>query len=261
MSKILVIIDPGHGLYTAGKRCLKRLDPQETREWTLNDKVADEFIERLKEYYDVEYQRLDDPTGKRCSFKREWLKQIGLYDEYTKKRLQCHYLKHPSITQGINGGSGGGLVTFVDSRRHSSKSIEIRDRTYDALLATTGLRGNRTTQAPLYMLYNTKMPGTLLELGFMDSPTDIKQILSDKHPVQCADALINFLVNYINKKAVKPTPTPVEDLAEYVYTTDNLNVRSGRSTNHKVLATYQRELRLNLYILLMDGGVLQCPYQ
>ena len=90
--------------------------------------------------------------------------------------------------QGINGGSGGGLVTFVDSRRHSSRSIEIRDRTYDALLATTGLRGNRSTpktQAPLYMLYNTKMPGTLLELGFMDSPTDIKQILSDKHPVQC----------------------------------------------------------------------------
>ena len=39
MSKI--VIDAGHGKNTADKRCLKSLDQNETREWVLNDRVAD----------------------------------------------------------------------------------------------------------------------------------------------------------------------------------------------------------------------------
>ena len=35
-----IAIDAGHGLYTEGKRCLKSLDPNETREWQLNERVA-----------------------------------------------------------------------------------------------------------------------------------------------------------------------------------------------------------------------------
>lgn len=254
MAKILVIKDPGHGFLTYGKRCLKSLDPNETREWVLNDNVADELAERLNEYDDVEYVRLDDPSGRRdVPLQERVAKANRLYAEYTKKGyiviiISIHH------NAGIYGGKGGGIVTYVDSRLRSDRSIEIRDRTYDALINTTGLKGNRAipkTEAPLYMLNKTDMPGTLLELGFMDSPTDIVQILSDEHPDQCADALINFLVkDYgINKKAVKPAPTPIEDLADYVYTTDNLNVRSGRSTNHKVLATYPKGTKVRpLYL-------------
>jgi len=36
----------GHYYYTAGKRCLKTIDPKETREWWLNDRVVDK-IEKL----------------------------------------------------------------------------------------------------------------------------------------------------------------------------------------------------------------------
>lgn len=39
MSKI--VIDAGHGKNTAGRRCLKKLDQKETREWVLNNRVAD----------------------------------------------------------------------------------------------------------------------------------------------------------------------------------------------------------------------------
>ena len=35
-----IVIDAGHGKNTAGKRCLKSLDQNETREWVLNDRVA-----------------------------------------------------------------------------------------------------------------------------------------------------------------------------------------------------------------------------
>ena len=34
MAKIFKLaLNAGHGLYTEGKRCLKSLDPKETREW------------------------------------------------------------------------------------------------------------------------------------------------------------------------------------------------------------------------------------
>jgi len=36
-----IAIDAGHGLKTAGKRCLKSLDKNETREWVLNDRASE----------------------------------------------------------------------------------------------------------------------------------------------------------------------------------------------------------------------------
>ena len=42
------VIDAGHGLYTSGKRCMKKLDPNETREWTLNQRIASKVVELLK---------------------------------------------------------------------------------------------------------------------------------------------------------------------------------------------------------------------
>ena len=44
-----IAIDAGHGLYTSGKRCLKKLDPNETREWTLNSRIATQVVDHLEE--------------------------------------------------------------------------------------------------------------------------------------------------------------------------------------------------------------------
>ena len=50
----------GHGFNTAGKRCPKELDSNETREWWLNDRVADKVEGLLAGYADVAVLRLDD---------------------------------------------------------------------------------------------------------------------------------------------------------------------------------------------------------
>lgn len=244
--KLLVLADAGHGLYTAGKRCLKSLDPNETREWVLNSRIAEHLEDELEAYEDVVIIRLDDPTGKRdVPLKERAQKANALYKEYTAKGyvviiISIHH------NAGIYGGKGGGITTIVDSRRASARSYEIRDRVYDALIATTGLKGNRSkpksTQA-LYILYNTEMPGTLVEHGFMDAPDDIKTILSDEFAKQCAVGYRNFLVKdyALKKKAVKPAPKPVDDASDYGYVlADTLNIRSGRSTNHKILGTLKR---------------------
>ncbi len=40
MSKVIAL-DAGHGYNTIGKRCMKKLDPDQTREWYLNDRIMD----------------------------------------------------------------------------------------------------------------------------------------------------------------------------------------------------------------------------
>ena len=56
----------GHYKGTAGKRCLKSLDPNETREWVLNNRIADKVENRLSENYTgYELLRVDDTTGEK----------------------------------------------------------------------------------------------------------------------------------------------------------------------------------------------------
>jgi hypothetical protein len=43
-------LSAGHYLYEAGKRCLKSIDTNETREWWLNDRIADRIQVLLSEY-------------------------------------------------------------------------------------------------------------------------------------------------------------------------------------------------------------------
>ena len=43
-------LSAGHGYNTLGKRCLKKLDPKQTREWTLNSRICNKIQEKLSEY-------------------------------------------------------------------------------------------------------------------------------------------------------------------------------------------------------------------
>ena len=253
--KLCLLEDGGHGLFTYGKRCMKSLDPNETREWVLNNRVIEALEDRLDEYEDVVYFRLDDPTGKRdVPLKERVAKANALYKEYKAKGYTVIIISvHHNA--GIYGGIGGGIVMLIDNRAASARSFEIRDRLYDHVISTTGLKGNRANpkdRRPLYILNKTDMPGSLAELGFMDSRTDVPVILSDAHPHRCADGFINFLVKDYGliKKAVKPAPKPVDDAKDYGYVTAaTLNVRSGRSTSHRVLTQLKRGDRVEkLYL-------------
>ena len=106
---------------------------------------------------------------------------------------------------GINGGTGGGIVAYTHPNA-SSASNEWRDTLYDALIKHTGLKGNRATPkatSNLYVLRTTKMPAVLLELGFMDSKTDVPIILSKEYAQNCAKAIVEVLARRgkLTKKA------------------------------------------------------------
>lgn len=192
-------LNAGHGINTAGKRCLKKLDPKETREWTLNSRICEKIEEKLKAYADIDIMRLDDPTGQ---------KDIALKTRTNNaNNFEANFYLSIHHNAGIKGGTGGGVETYIYTAANK-KSVEWQEALYNALIKHTGLKGNRadgTRSANLHECRESKMPCVLIEAGFMDSKTDVPIILTDKFAEQVADACVEVIVAKANlkKKAAK----------------------------------------------------------
>jgi len=198
-----IALTAGHYLETPGKRCLKALDPNETREWVLNDRIADKVEKLLQDYVGWELIRTDDTTGKQDISMTARVNAANNFgaDFY----LSIHH------NAGIGGGKGGGIMAYIYNKA-SGASGEWQKALYDALIEATGLKGNRSgplAKANLYECRETRMPAVLLELGFMDSSTDVPVILSEEFADQCAAAIVEVLAargGLIKKEAPEPEP-------------------------------------------------------
>ena len=186
---IRIALDAGHGLYTPGRRCLKKYDPNETREWQLNKKVA-EYVEKELQDYDIEILRVDDRTGETDISLKERTGKANTWG--ANMFISIHH------NAGVNGGSGGGVT--VHRYPNSGKfTKQMQKKLYDSIVKYNGLKGNRV--GPLYednfyVLRNTNMPAVLIENGFMDSSTDIPIIITNTHAKNTAKGIAEFIVDH-----------------------------------------------------------------
>lgn len=192
-------LNAGHYKYTAGKRCNKNIDPNETREWVLNDRICDKIEKILTEYEGIEVLRIDDTTGE---------KDISL-SKRTKKANDWGADLWLGIHHNAAGKkfSGGGIVAFVYTKPQS-ESVEWQKALYNAVVKETGLKGNRSTplaKKNLHEVRETKMPAVLMECGFMDSTVDCPIILTEDFANKCAKAFSDVIIKKSGaiKKAVK----------------------------------------------------------
>ncbi len=218
-----IALDAGHGINTAGKRCLKALDPNETREWVLNARICDKIEAKLKAYDGYELLRVDDRTGatdislaNRCKAANNF--KANLY-------LSIHH------NAGINGGKGGGIVAYTwNNPDNELKSWQ--KMFYDSLIAHTWLKGNRANpiaKTNFYVLVNTNMQALLFENGFMDSATDVPIILSEDFAEKAATAYVETIVKIggLTKKATAPTETPKTESTPTIKKGDLVSIKSN----------------------------------
>lgn len=231
MSKIIAI-DAGHGMKTAGKRCLKSIDPNQTREWWLNDRIADR-LETLLADYDCKVVRVDDTTG---------AKDISLSTR-VKTANNANADMYISIhhNAGINGGNGGGTVAYYCS----SKAERLRQamNLYNSIVNKTLLFGNRAEYVifkNFYVLKYTKMPAFLIENGFMDSRTDTPIILTNEHAEKTAQGILEFLVKELGLSWKKATtePTTTQSSIYYPAYTGKKTTLSAALTTLGINSTY-----------------------
>lgn len=183
-----IALTAGHYRYTSGKRCLKRLDKNETREWVLNDRIADKIEKLLSSYEGYRLLRTDDTLGERCIEIEERVKAANDFD--ADIYISIHH------NAGICGGKGGGIVAYT-CKNCRAESKEWQKDLYNALIGQTGLKGNRAAplaESNLYEVKKTKMPAVLLELGFMDSAADVPVILTEEYADKCAKAITEVIV-------------------------------------------------------------------
>lgn len=167
-------LDAGHGRYTAGKRCLKSLDPNETREWFLNDRVTD-YLAIFLESAGHETFRVDDEDDGSTDIELKTRVAIA-----NKMKADAYLSQHHNA--GIYGRAGGGSVVYA-CVGCQAKSTQLQNAIYKNLIAYAGLKGNRADGTPnkdFYVIKNTTMPAVLTECGYMDAPDDIKYILDQE---------------------------------------------------------------------------------
>lgn len=198
-----IALGAGHGINTTGKRCMKALDKNETREWWLNNRICDKVESLLKSYTGYDLLRLDDSDDGKDDI--ALASRVKLANSFEADfYLSIHH------NAGIDGGNGGGIMAY--SYPGSAKGKEWRDALYDELIKKTGLKGNRSSPkqtANFYVLVHSAMPAALLELGYMDSKTDVPVILTESYADKCANAIVNVLVKRggLTKKATETSGT------------------------------------------------------
>lgn len=195
-------LNAGHGYNTAGKRCLKAIDPNETREYTLNKRICDKIQVALKEYDGIEVLRIDD--GSELSISTRAIKANNFGADFY---LAIHH------NAGINGGNGGGTEAYV-YLKVDEKTKQWQSDIYNSVVASTGLKGNRSQplrQADLGECRETKMPAVLVECGFMDSTSDTPIILTDEFAAKVANACVDVIAKQAGAtKTVPVSATPVQ---------------------------------------------------
>jgi N-acetylmuramoyl-L-alanine amidase len=198
-----IALDAGHGINTPGKRCLKSIDKNETREWFLNNRICKYVEQKLALYDGYSLRRVDDVSG---ATDTPLSARVGKANSWGADfYLSVH------ANAGINGGKGGGIVS-IGYTKASETSNKYSKIIYDAMIKTTGLKGNRSTplaKQNLFVCRETTMPSVLVECGFMDSTTDVPIILTDKFANQAAEGIVNALVEIgkLTKKAETPKVT------------------------------------------------------
>jgi N-acetylmuramoyl-L-alanine amidase len=193
-------LNAGHGKKTLGKRCLKKLDKNQTREWILNSRICEKIEMKLSEYRGVEVIRLEDPTGE---------KDIPLKKRTdTANNFKADFYLSIHHNAGINGGTGGGIEAYVYTKA-STESVAWQTALYNAVIEKTNLVGNRSQgkrKANLHECRESDMACVLLECGFMDSKTDVPIILTDKFAEKVATACVEVIAERARllKKSKEP---------------------------------------------------------
>lgn len=252
MATKIIAIDAGHGYNTGGRRCSKKLDPAEHREWWLNDRIADLVETELVRDYDCKAVRTDDTTG---------AKDISLSNRVkTANIANANIFVSIHHNAGANGTTAGGTVVY-SYKNDSDKSRAVR--VYNYVIAQTNLKGDRSTPTAVgnfYVINKTKMPALLLENGFMDSKVDVPIIISQAHAEKTAKGIVNFLVAELKleKKKVE-TPKPVEttsatnNVIGIAVAKQDMNVRNSANTSGLVLGTVSKGQTVEVLEVLSNG--------
>lgn len=195
-----ILIDPGHGVDTQGKRSPKG-EFGVLREYEFNRAIAKPLVERLKKLgYDAELVVSEDEDislGERCRRTNRWCDKLGaknvlFISVHSNASSNCETWQKPN-----------GWCEFVYTKA-SNASKRLAQCLYDEA-EKKGLKGNRSVPperywtANFYVLKHTNCPAVLTENLFYDNHSDYLYLCSEKGREEIIDLHIKGIVRYIQE--------------------------------------------------------------
>ena len=195
-----ILIDPGHGVDTQGKRSPKG-EFGVLREYAFNRAIAKPLVERLKKLgYDAELVVSEDEDislGERCRRTNKWCDKLGaknvlFISVHSNASSNCETWQKPN-----------GWCEFVYTKA-SNASKRLAQCLYDEA-EKKGLKGNRSVPperywtANFYVLKHTNCPAVLTENLFYDNEADYLYLCSEKGREEIIDLHVKAIVRFIKE--------------------------------------------------------------
>ena len=192
MNRIMIAIDDGHGMETAGKRTPAFSDGRVMRENEFNSAVADYLAEALKRNgFDV------------------LMVAPGDEDTALKTRVQrandtraAAYISIHANAFGTGWNGANGLETWIYEKiMPDSETYRFAKSIHDELVKATGLKNRGMKRSSdLFVLKNTSMHAALLECGFMTNKEEAALLMDDAYRRKCAEAICRGVCTFYDRK-------------------------------------------------------------
>lgn len=194
-----VLIDPGHGIDTPGKRSPDGL----FREYLWNRQVADLILEGLVS------------AGVDASLVVTETNDVTLRNRVNRVNTICNRVGASNVLLvSVHANAAGNGSAWMNARGWScytskgkTKSDQVAECLYDAFEAEFQDRkirkdmsdGDRDWEENFYVLQKSKCPAVLLENFYYDNREECAWMLQEKTKRRIADAAVKGIIKYIKK--------------------------------------------------------------
>lgn len=188
MDRFLIVLDPGHGVETPGKRSPVWEDGSQLLEHEFNFDIANRVRDEIR---DVAFVTMTRETEDDVALS----KRVSIANSYISSFDRVLYL---SIHANAGGGSGWEVFTSKgedDSDTYATIFYEEMLKEFpDVKYRTDKVDGDVDKESQFYVLRNTKMPSVLTENFFMDKlDPDCKILMSEEGREKIAQAHIEAI--------------------------------------------------------------------
>lgn len=236
---MIIGIDKGHSLSGAGTGAASLMS-----EVVENRKIGNELISLLRS---MGHTVIDCSVDQASSVNSQL---AGIVQKANAQKLDLFVSIH------LNSGGGHGTETYIYSGSYAGKEANRQKAVIinNAIVGSCAFRNRGVKEANFYVLRETVAPAVLVEVCFVDSSEDKGKLNTS--------AVARAMATAITGQAIQaPAPsTPsggssastggfaIGTYQKNVVTSDALNVRAGRGTEHAIIGT------------LAEGTVIQVNY-
>lgn len=229
----LVILDPGHGLNTPGKRTPKFSDSTFMRENEFNREVVIKVYKLLEENENIDVvftttEKRDIPLIERVERVNMLYDRVrNLYDKIVVVSVHANAMKN------YWNDIGSGTATFHYPNNETDKKFaEVIQKN---LITKTKLNSHRggVVAGDFYIIRAVKCTACLVECAFMDNQTEAKLLRTDEFRQACSEGIVNGLLEYfgINEVRYKKYSDSIHELRGEI---KDFNVRVVNKSNTNI---------------------------